>query len=219
MFSPTSLLEQLEGIPTPVISDALDDSGINGALPLVRPLSMQQRRSAGYARTARFQRLSERPGDVRPGGGVGGPLEAVLQSMQADDFVVIDLDAATTAASWGGLASRIAQGRAVRGTVVYGGCRDAAEIVELGYGVWSVATTPRRSRNEFALGELGGALQIGRVRIDPGDIIVADDSGVVCVPAQLATKIVERCEQILRVEAELTHAIARKDSDLDWDQV
>ena len=210
-----TVLERLQRLPTPVISDALDDAGVNGALPLVQPLSRRQKRVAGYARTARFDRLDEVPGNVRPGGGVGGPLEAVLKSMQPDDFVVIDLGGATTAASWGGLACRIAQQRGVRGTVINGGCRDAAEIVDFGYGVWSVTVTPRRSRNEFALGELGATLKLGAVVVAQGDIIIADDSGVVCVPAALGEKIASRCEQILRFEEQLTEAIARRDRDLN----
>ena len=54
----------------------------------------------------------------------------------------------------------------------------------------------RRSRNEFALGGLGEELRIGPVRVRPGDVVVADDSGVVCVPAELAERTAERCAAI-----------------------
>jgi regulator of RNase E activity RraA len=138
--------------------------------------------------------------------------------MQRGDVVVTDLGGTLTASAWGGLASRIAMARGVRGTVVYGTCRDLTEIQKLGYPVWSVGTFPRRSRNDFSFGSLQEPVQIGAVRVCPGDIVVADDTGVVCVPQDRFREVLELAEQIISTEQQQLAKIGAGEA-LDWDAV
>ncbi len=131
----------------------------------------------------------------------------------------MDLQGSRTASAWGGLASQIAQQKGVSGTVIYGGCRDLLEIVDQQYPLWTVSVQPRRSRNEFKLGALRGELQIGGARVRAGDIVVADDSGVVCVPAELAAQVADRCAEIAASEERAVAAIDTDLAKLDWDKV
>ena len=80
--------------------------------------------------------------------------------MQDGDIVVMDLGGSNRAAAWGGLASRIAQRRGVRGTIMWGAWGDVDEIRAIGYPVWSVAVCPRRSRNEFTFGAINEPITI-----------------------------------------------------------
>ena len=98
-----------------------------------------QGRIAGFALPVRLEPKSNDPSAYRFGGGVGKPLEQVLQTMKDGDVVVMDLGGSDRAAAWGGLASRIAQRRGVRGTIMWGACRDVDEIRAIGYPVWSAA--------------------------------------------------------------------------------
>ena len=108
------------------------------------------------------------------------------------DVVVMDLDGATNASAWGGLASRLAQRRGVRGTIMWGTCRDLEEIRAIGYPVWAVGVCPRRSRNDFAFGSINEPITIAGVAIAPGDYVVADESGAVCVPRARAASLAMR---------------------------
>jgi len=121
-------------------------------LPGIEARRIGQGLVVGRALPVRLQPKSNDPSAYRFGGGVGKPLEQVLQTMRDGDVVVMDLGGSNRAAAWGGLASRIAQRRGVRGTIMWGACRDVEEIRATGYPVWSVATCPRRSRNEFTFG-------------------------------------------------------------------
>lgn len=140
--------------PTSAISDALDELGIAGALSGIAAQREGVGRVCGRALPVRFVRKSHDPEAYRFGGGVGKPLEIVLKTMKAGDVVVMDLDGATNASAWGGLASRLAQRRGVRGTIMWGTCRDLEEIRAIGYPVWAVGVCPRRSRNDFAFGSI-----------------------------------------------------------------
>ena len=212
------LVASLAQFPTAVLSDALDELGVVGAIPEVQPMLSRQGSVAGRALTARFQRLDNDPAAHRFGGGVGRPLEQVLRAMEEGQIVVMDLDASRTASAWGGLASRLAQRTGVRGTVLYGTCRDVDEIRDLSYPVWAVGTHPRRSRGTFTFGSLGEQLDLGGVAVRSGDIIVGDATGVVCIPAELAERTHELATGIAAAELALVDQIT-SDTLVDWDQV
>lgn len=209
---------RLAAHPTAMVSDALDELGICGALSGVRAMREGQGRICGRALPVRFVRKAGDPEAWRFGGGVGKPLERVLQTMRAGQVVIIDLDGAADAAAWGGLASRLAQRRGVRGTVMWGACRDLEEIRAIGYPVWAVGTCPRRSRNAFAFGAIGEPLAIGPVTIAAGDFVLADETGVVVVPAARAGEVLALLERIARQESALALQV-EKDAVASWDQV
>jgi regulator of RNase E activity RraA len=209
---------RLATYPTSALSDALDELGVRGALSGIAAQRVGLGRVCGRALPVRFERKSADPGAYRFGGGVGKPLEKVLQTMRAGDVVVMDLDGARDASAWGGLASRLAQRRGVRGTVLWGACRDLEEVRALGYPVWAVGVCPRRSRNEFTFGSINEPLHVAGVEIQPGDYVVADESGVVCVPRARAGEVLELARRIERQEQLLLEQV-RDDSVSSWDQV
>jgi regulator of RNase E activity RraA len=211
-------VSRLASHPTSVVSDALDELGIDGVIAGVHAQRPGQGRVAGFALPVRLQPKSNDPGAYRFGGGVGKPLEQVLQTMKDGDVVVIDIAGSDRAAAWGGLASRIAQRRGVRGTVLWGSCRDVDEVRAIGYPVWAVGTTPRRSRNDFTFGSINESIQIRGVTIAPRDYILADDSGVLCVPAARITEVLELADRIEAQEAKLEAQVIN-DAVSSWDAV
>jgi regulator of RNase E activity RraA len=142
-----SIATRLAAHPTSAISDALDELQILGALSGIAAQREGIGRVCGRALPVRFVRKANDPAAYRFGGGVGKPLELVLKTMKAGDFVVMDLDGATNASAWGGLASRLAQRRGVRGTILWGTCRDLEEIRAVGYPVWAVGAAATSSRS------------------------------------------------------------------------
>lgn len=214
-LDPVSRLMQY---PTAIVSDALDELGLDGVLAGMRAQRVGQGRTAGVALPVRFVRKSADPAAYRFGGGVGKPLERVLKAMKDGDIVLIDLDGSDRAAAWGGLAARIAQRRGVRGTIVWGCCRDVDEIRQIGYPVWAVAACPRRSRNEFTFGAIGEPVTINGVSVAPRDFVVADETGIIVVPRARIDETLALCERIAAQEA-LLEAQVRNDAVQSWDAV
>lgn len=212
------VIQALGKHPTGLLSDAMDELHIPAALPPLSPVRTGQGRITGRAMTVRFEPKSGDDAAYRFGGGVGRPLEQVLQTMSHGDVVVMDLQASRTASAWGGLASRLAQRRGVQGTVLWGTCRDVEEIRSIHYPVWAVGSYPRRSRNEFTFGDILQPVQIGAVTIHSGDVIVADETGVVCVPKESAADALALARRIADGEASLINQI-EEGNVVDWDQV
>jgi len=211
-------ISQLSQYSTSIVSDALDELAVLGVLPGIEARRIGQGRVVGRALPVRLQPKSNDPSAYRFGGGVGKPLEQVLQTMQDGDIVVMDLGGSNRAAAWGGLASRIAQRRGVRGTIMWGACRDVDEIRAIGYPVWSVAVCPRRSRNEFTFGAINEPITIQGVTIAPRDFIIADESGVVCVPQGRFGEVIALCARIA-VQERVLEAQVLNGSLESWDEV
>lgn len=212
------ILIELSRFETAMLSDALDEAGLPGVISGLYAQRGDQGRIVGRALTVRFERVARDPDAYRFGGGVGRPLEQVLRRMRRGDVIVMDLGGTTTAAAWGSLASRLAQQAGVRGTLIFGACRDVEDIREIGYPVWATGTCPRRSRNEFTFGSVGDEITIGGMPIVTGDVIVADQTGVVRIPPGRLGEILAVARGIAKQEAELLAQIVAQES-VNWDRV
>ena len=213
-----SVESQFLKFPTSMISDALDEIGVMGAISGVSAQRYDQGRIAGRALPVRFKK---KIGDLdawRLGGGVGKPLEEVLKTMTTGQIVVMDLDGTINATAWGGLASKLAQKKGVLGTIMHGTCRDLEEIRECGYPVWAIGVCPRRSRNDFTFGSINEPISITDVTISKNDIIVADQSGVVCVPENKINEVLVLLEKISRQETILEDQVLRNFVQ-NWDDI
>lgn len=204
--------------PTSMISDALDEIGINGAISGISAQRYDQGRIAGRALPVKFTKKSADPQAWRFGGGVGKPLEEVLKTMSNGQIVVMDLDGTINATAWGGLASKLAQKKGVLGTIMHGTCRDLEEIRECGYPVWAIGVCPRRSRNDFTFGSINEPICVTEVKICKNDIIVADQSGVVCVPKDKINEVLTLLEKISHQEYILEDQVLRN-AVQNWDDM
>ena len=204
--------------PTSMISDALDELDINGAISGVLPQRYDQGRISGRALPVKFNKKSSDPEAWRFGGGVGKPLEQVLKAMSAGKIIIMDLDGTMNATAWGGLASKLAQKKGVLGTIMHGTCRDIEEIRESGYPVWAKGVCPRRSRNDFTFGTINEPIVVTGVKIKKNDIVVADQSGAVCVPNELIKETLCLLKKISEQEDLLDDQVLNNEVQ-NWDEL
>ncbi|TKC19462.1 4-carboxy-4-hydroxy-2-oxoadipate aldolase/oxaloacetate decarboxylase [Robertmurraya kyonggiensis] len=119
-----------------------------------------------------------------------------------DVFVITFTESPTLNAVWGGLATLSGVGRGIVGVITDGGVRDVKEIKEYNFPVWSKAISAERSRKE-RIGGINIPATCGGVLIYPGDIIVADEDGVVVVPIDDAEAVLKRGLERERIEAKM----------------
>lgn len=122
---------------------------------------------------------------------------AIIDAAQAGDIVVIDMDGAKCS-TWGGMASLAAKHKGVNGLIVDGGVRDLEEMVEFDFPVFSRHLVPTTGRHRLKIAAINEAITIDDVLIEPGDIIVADGTGAVCLPKLKAAQLIMRAEEMQR---------------------
>lgn len=131
---------------------------------------------------------SEKPAE-RPYVGLLRALDAV----RSGEIFVYPTARSDRAAVWGELVSATCLARGVVGVVTDGLVRDVARIREIGFPVFCRGTLPYDVNGRLEVVDHGGIVEIDGVRIAPGDLVVADDDGVVIVPTDVELEVIERC--------------------------
>ena len=112
-----------------------------------------------------------------------------------------------TMAHMGELSAETLKLRGVRGYIVDGGCRDSEFIHQIGFQVSFKYYTPRDVVGRWVPDTLGDPIQIGEVKIHTGDYVMADQDGIVVIPADMAEEVTEETEKVLRTESLVRKAI------------
>jgi regulator of RNase E activity RraA len=160
-----------------IISDALDEIGHrNQVLRCGLSALVEGTRLFGRATTVHFIESnveSDSPYD---------DAMIFVDSLRVGDVAVVATDANRSTAFWGELFSAAAIGRGAVGVVTDGSIRDKAKVQALGFGVFCAGTLPIDYRARMAIDAMGSGVVVGGVGIDQGDLILADDDGVVVIP-------------------------------------
>jgi len=116
-------------------------------------------------------------------------------------------DEGSTAAHLGELSAISLRARGCVGAVIDGGCRDIELILAEDFPVFCRYTTPADAVPRWQIQRWNTAVTIGRVRVEPGDYIVADRDGVVAIPRALLEETIARAEELVSTENEIRKAV------------
>jgi 3-hexulose-6-phosphate synthase/6-phospho-3-hexuloisomerase len=183
--------------PSCVVADSQERAGVLRSD--IRPL--YDARFAGTALTVKLY-----PGDLVD------CLDA-LPVAQAGDVILVDAAGETETSIWGGLMAGLCQQKGVVGAVVDGAIRDIDEIKQLGFPIFSRAIVPRSTHSPYSKRmdpiEVNVPIQCGGMLVTPGDIVLADEIGIVVVPLSQAQDVLSRA-QALATQEEATRQRIRQ---------
>jgi regulator of RNase E activity RraA len=195
-MEPDRNVERAARLDTATLSDALDKLGIAGQCYRIAP------RSADFRMTGRAWTLLYGPA-ASPAGTVGDYIDDVPPG----SVVVLDNGGRDNATVWGDILTEIAHRRGIAGTVIDGVCRDVALCQKLGYPVYARGHWMRTGKDRVQVEATNVPVNIGDVRVAPGDIVRGDADGVVVLPKAHETKVLDVAEAIERAEEAIREAV------------
>jgi regulator of RNase E activity RraA len=195
------------GDPSGIVSDVMDELGIPAGVigatilkptlpgstivgPALTVRNILQRRDPLEAARAHVNKMAE--------------FEAHNLALPGDVLVI---QGVANVSNMGGISAQTGKRQGEIGAVVMGGVRDIAHSRSIGYPLWASDITPVTGKWRIETIEINGPVQIGGIRVTPGDLIVADDTGVCVVPRDFMREVLEACERKATAEEARCRAI------------
>jgi regulator of RNase E activity RraA len=199
MTADADLLEQFLALDTATVSDALDVCGLppgQGGLPPMwgRP------RMAGFAATVELGPLNAEHAGAHI-------LTDAIAKAGADNVMVVANGGRINVSCWGGIVSVGTAMRSIRGVVTDGACRDVDQARELGFPVFARAQVPVTARGRLQQKSAGAPVRLGQVTVNPGDVVMADEGGVVVIPRERAAEVLDAARGVRAREEQIENEV------------
>ena len=205
---PAGIVEgfQALGDASGIVSDVMDELGITGVIgasvlkptiagqvivgPALTVRNIMQREHVYEAARRHVNKMAE--------------FEAHNLAL-AGDVVVIDGVAGIS--NMGGISAQTGKHQGEAGALVFGGVRDVAHSRRAGYPVWATEFTPVTGKWCIETIEINGEIVVAGVRVAPGDIVLADDTGVCFIPRARAAEVLSIAQKKSAAEEAKCQAI------------
>ena len=183
------IIERLGRLDVASVSDAMDKIGIPCGLLGIHAV-VPGKHICGRAFTVHYV----------PNGVVKGNVGDFLDDVQPGQVVVIDNSGRLYCTVWGDIMTFVATRKGIAGTVIDGVCRDIPGILENDYPIFTKSTYMVTGKDRVTVDYVNTPVAISGVQVCPNDIILADDTGAVCIPDAVAEKVADIAESIEKTE-------------------
>jgi 4-hydroxy-4-methyl-2-oxoglutarate aldolase len=197
---------------TTTVSDMLDALGYNNVIPCsyIKPL-IPGKKLVGNVVTLRSipERKTPTQGyiDKEP---IKMSTREVYYMSEPGDVLVADFGGNLDVSNMGGQSCLVAKTTGFAGSIVNGAVRDVPAIREIDYPVWSAGVTPITGKFRMEAMEINGPVTVHGIVVYPGDLAVADDSGICFIPQQHVLQIIEDAESVGDAEDNMRDMIKNK---------
>ncbi len=141
-------------------------------------------------------------------------IHVAVEQCGPGDILVVTTTSPSTDGMFGELFATSLQQRGVRGAIINAGSRDSAELGEMGFPVWSAAISAQGTVKATP-GSVNVPVVVGGELIRPGDVILADDDGVMCVPREDVPRALDAAQARLDKEEATRQAFRQGELGLD----
>ena len=192
------VIEEFKKLDTTSVSDALDRLGIEGGLLGIKP-RVDGTTICGTAFTVHYV----------PCGIEKGTVGDFIDDVEPGQVCVLDNAGRTYCTVWGDIMSLVAINKGIAGTVIDGVCRDLPNIQNMRYPIYTKDYYMVTGKDRVECDGVNIPVSISGVQVCPGDVILGDATGVMCIPAKRAEEVLAVAKNIAEKEA-LIEELVRK---------
>jgi len=184
---------------TGMASDAMDEIGIVGAIPssVLKPTDAKARIVGRALTLMNVPAEASVPDNVATGVSGMAEIEAHNLAEPGDVLVVQGVDGVS---NMGGMSASIGHRQGQIGAIVDGGVRDIDHGRGSGYAIWSRSVSPRTGKWRLKTVAVNKKVTICSVAVAPGDLVLADETGVCFIPRERAAEVLARVQKIAENE-------------------
>ncbi len=198
---PAGIIDGFRALPdlTDMCSDAMDELGIVGAVPssVLKPTDAAARLVGRALTVMNVAAQASVPANVATG--VSGMAEIEAHNL-AEPGDVLVLQGVDEVSNMGGMSASIGQRQGQIGAIVDGAVRDVDHSRGLGYAIWSRSVSPITGKWRVKTVAVNKQVNICGVAVNPGDLVLADETGVCFIPRARAAEVLARVQQIAKNE-------------------
>jgi len=189
-------------ISVSAVSDVLDRLGICGILTGFHSISTGAK-IVGTAMT-----VKELLGDLGEYSLEDFRIGEVIDNAESGDVIILD-NGGRNISSWGYLASLAAKLKGIRGAIVHGGVRDIEEIRRLNFPVFAEHIVPISGKRRIKVESINIPIRIHDVKITPGDLVVADGTGIAIIPQEESRRVLKEAKHLEELERVFVSRVKR----------
>lgn len=191
-MSQDTLVDRLSKLDSCAVSDALDSLKLKGVVTGLQQLSVQ-RKICGRAVTVKLVPKGSQESKRHLG-------TAAVEAASKGDVIVVE-HRLNNVAGWGGNLSVASKLKEISGVIIDGACRDVDEMRALDFPIYARAAVPTTARGRIVEHSYNEPIFMANVEVSPGDLVIADGSGVAFIPSSQAELVIATAEQIAAKEA------------------
>lgn len=202
--------KRLLALSTTNIADALDALDLKGATYGVRPMWEGAAKITGRAVTLKLTAAGLTKGKTHLG-------VTAIDVAQAGDIIVIDNGGRLDTSCWGGILANGAKMKKISGIVVDGAVRDLDDIIEVDFPAYARGSVVSTARGRIMEESTNAMISFCGIQVRPGDVILADRSGVVVIPQERLDDVLAKAEEFFAKEEAMVAEIRAGKSMLEVD--
>jgi 4-hydroxy-4-methyl-2-oxoglutarate aldolase len=187
--------------PVGVVADVMDELGISNGVVGTRVLAPTISGACiiGPALTLRNipQRVDAHQGAQAK---VNKMAEFEAHNLASPGDVLV-IQGVANISNMGGISAQTGKRQGELGAIVWGGIRDIGHSRAIGYPIWASEFTTVTGKWRIETMEINAPVQIVDVRVEPGDVVIADDTSVCFVPRDRLREVLEGCQKKAKAEA------------------